>query len=143
MLYLESIQKRKIDGRKQEGFTLMELMVGISLFALALFPVMTVLANSLAFGKFSENRVLAMNQTRRTIENIRRVSDASGLATVVSTNWNQNLSSVLTGGNLTVTDLSGNPLQNNADPLPIRVGVTWTEKGKTAAYRIETKVTQR
>ncbi len=125
----------------------MELMIGLSIFSIALFGMMMLLGESLALGKFSNSRTIAMNETRRTIEELRRVADANNLATVASTNWttwaNQNLSNLLENQAVVVTDLQGNPLQNNADPLPVRARISWTEKGKAAVYSVDTLVTKR
>ena len=127
-------------GSKKRGFTLLEVMFGISLFALALFPTLTILGQSLTFGSYANNRAIAMNEARRVIEDIRRIADTSGLSALVGQTWT---GTSLTGEGISVSDLSNNPLQNNADPLPIRVTVTWTEKGKTTSYRVETMVTDR
>ena len=125
---------------KKRGFTLLEVMCGISLFALALFPTLTVLAQSLTFGTYANNRAIAMNEARRVIENMRRIADTSGLDALIGLTWT---GTSLTGEGISVSDLSNNALVNNTDPLPIRVTVTWTEKGKTTLYRVETMVTDR
>lgn len=139
---------KKVGFRISEtGFTLLELMIGLSLFSFALFGMMLLLGESLALGKFSNTRTIAMNETRRTIEELRRVADANGLATVVSTNWTTwaslNLNNTLANQTVTVTNLQGNPLQNSVDPLQVRVRIDWTEKGKATAYAVDTLVTKR
>ena len=128
-----------------KGFTLMELMIGVGLFAIVLFGIMLLIGESLALGKFSNHRTVAMNEARRVIEEIRQVADQNDLATVVSTNWATWADTVnaLPSETTTVTDLQGNPLQNNVDPLQIRVTVSWTEKGKISAYAVDTMVTKR
>lgn len=142
---------KNIGGKKfrieRSGFTLMELMIGIGLFTIALFGAMSVLSESLSFGKFSESRTLAMNEVRRVAEEIRRLADTGGLASVVNNNWAawtaQNLSNTLDNETVMVTDFQDNPLQNNANPLPVRVRVNWTEKGKVTTYVVDTLVTKR
>src|SRR3989338_509934 len=57
-----SRKKKEINLRSLTGFTLIEVMVGIALFATALFPVMLMLGKSLTFGSFSHNRTIAMNE---------------------------------------------------------------------------------
>ena len=118
----------------------MELMIGIALFSIALFGIMLLLSQSLALGKFSNNRIVAVNEARRVIEDIRHTADTNGLTGVSATfpnGWAQNLST-LPSGTATLTYL-----QNSVDPLPIRVTVNWAEKGKSAAYSVETLVTKR
>ncbi len=124
----------------KKGFTFLELMVGISIFTFALFPMMLMLTQSLAFGTMAGNRTIAMNEARRVMEDIRRVADTNGLASLVGMSWT---GTSLSSETISVTDSSGNALQNNADPLPVRVTVSWSEKGKTTLYRIQTLVTQR
>ncbi len=130
--------------RSLTGFTLMEVMVAISIFAIALLGTLALMGQSMAFGKYANNRTIAQNEARRVFENVRRVADASGLATVASTNFNETLSdNTLKSGTIAVTDLSGNALTNNADPLPVRVTVSWSQKGQTLTYILDTMVTQR
>lgn len=125
----------------------MELMIGISLFAIALFGVLMVLGESMALGKLSGNRTAAVNETRRVVEEIRRLADANGLASVVGRDWTawaaQNLGNTLSNQNTTVTNLQGGALPLNTDPLPVRVTVSWTERGKSTVYRVDTLVTSR
>jgi len=131
---------KKNDGKGKKGFTLLELTVGIAIFTFALFPMMLVLSQSLTFGTFANNRTIAMNEARRVVEDIRRVTDTNGLANLVGMTWS---GTVLPSESISVTDLSGNALQNNANPLPVRVTISWGEKGKTTLYQVDTKVTQR
>lgn len=128
----------------KKGFTLVELMAGMGLFAFALLGLLALMMQSLELGHFSSNRTIAVNELRQVIEDIRRVVDTSGLDAVVNTNFNKTLSdTVLKDGSVAVTDLNENALVNNADPLPVRIKITWDEKGKTAIYTIDTKVTKR
>ena len=136
----------KMIGKSAEkGFTLIEVMAGMGLFAFALLGLLALMAQSLEFGHFSSNRTIAINEIRQTIEDIRRVADVSGLTTVRSTNFDETLSdSTLKSGSITVTDTSGNALSSNSsDPLPVRIKITWSEKGKTTSYTVDTKVTKR
>ena len=139
---METMEERicQKSNSKKKGFTLLEVMFGISLFAMALFPIMMVLAQSLTFGSYANNRAIAMNEARRVVEDIRRVADTSGLNALIGKSWS---GTVLPSETISVTDLFNNLLQNNADPLPIRATIVWTEKGKTTSYRVETMVTDR
>ena len=129
---------------KQRGFTLIEVMAGMGLFTFALLGLLALLAQSLEFGDFSKNRMIAINEIRQVVEDIRRVADTSDLDGVASTTFDTTLSDdVLKSGAITVTDLDGNPLVNNADPLPILITITWNEKGRTVSYSVVTQVTER
>ena len=128
----------------KKGFTLIEVMVAIGIFAIAVFGTLALIGQSISFGKHTHNQTIAANEAKRVLENVRRVADASGLATVASNNFNETLnSSLLQSGTVTVTDLSGNSLVSNADPLPVRVTVSWTQKGQATTYKLDTMVTQR
>lgn len=129
-----------IREKRNLGFTLVEIMFGISLFVLALFPLLSVLGQSLSFGTYANNRAIAMNEARRVMEDVRRVADTSGLASVASLSYT---GTALPGEAISITDLSGNPLTNNANPLPLQVTVNWTEKSRTVQYRVVTMVTER
>ncbi len=131
---------KKKEKKTKKGFTLLELMVGISIFTFALFPMMMMLSQSLTFGSTTANRTIALNEARRVTEDIRRVADTNGLVSLVGMSWT---GTSLPSETIAVTDSSGNALQNNADPLPVRVTISWSEKGKTSLYRIQTLVTQR
>src|SRR3989338_1914398 len=142
---MEMTEARKQNwGRQEKGFTFIELMLGISIFVTALFGLMYVLAQSLAMGQFSNDRTIAMNDARRGVEEIRNVADSSGLPTVVGTNWvtwaNVNLANALSGETVSVTDRQGNSLPVDTDPLPVRVSISWTEKGKASFFNIDTLV---
>ena len=127
---------KKIELRRPKtGFTLMELMIGVALFSFALFGMMALLGETLAMGKFSEGRLIAMNEARRVIEAIRREADTNvnGLAgtanTINQTNWTQG-GNTLTNKAVTGTDTNDNRLPNNDDLLPVRAKGSWTVKGK-------------
>ena len=126
--------------RSKRGFTLLETVMGMGLFATALFGILMVLVESLAFGKYAQDRTIAIHEARRVVEDIRRIADTSGLASLVGASWT---SSELPSETISVTDFSNQALQNNADPLSVRVNIGWNEKGRTNNYQVETLVTQR
>ena len=133
--------KRKVKPKKSKlGFTLLELMVGIGLFTFALFPTMLMLGDALALGKFAENRNIAMNEARRVVEDIRQLADTDGLSALVGASWS---GTVLPSENISVTDSNGVALANDDDPQSVQVTVSWSEKGKTVSYSVETLVTER
>ena len=138
--------KEKARTRKR-GFTLIELMMGVSLCSIALFGTMLIIGQSLAMGGFTGNRAIAMNEMRQVVEESGRVTDNDGVATMVSTNWTnwatQNLNNTLENQSVAVTNSAGGTLLNNANPLPIRITINWTEKGKATVYSVDTMVTQR
>src|SRR3989338_8137190 len=105
------------EQKSKSGFTLVEFTFGAAIFAIAVFGTIALLGESLSFGKFSNSQMIAMNETRRVLEEIRHVADTDGLANVADNDWtawaSQNLNNPLENQAITVTDLQGNPLENN------------------------------
>lgn len=142
-------QKTKLKKRNEKAFTLIEVMFGVAIFAIALFGVMMTLGYSLTMSTFADNRAIAMNKAQRVIEELRRVADINGLAALPATannNWTtftnpnlNNTTSTLDSENITVTAPNGWAV----DPVSIRVLVTWNEKGKNTVYAVDTMVTDR
>ncbi len=141
--------KAKAKKKNELAFTLIEVMFGVAIFAIALFGVMMTLGYSLTMSTFSDNRAIAMNKAQRVIEELRRVADTNGLAALQATannNWTtftnpnlNNTTSTLDSENITVTAPNGWA----ADPVSIRVSVNWAEKGKNTVYAVDTMVTDR
>ena len=132
--------------KTEVGFTMIETLTAISLFGLALFGTLELISVALASGKFSQNRAIAMNDSRLVLEQIRTEAETNGLTGVTGTNWttwaNQNLCNPacdLAGENTVVTYPQGTA----GDPLAVRVTLNWTEKGKASRYIVDTMVTKR
>lgn len=127
----------KKNRQNNQGFTLMETVVGVGLFALALFFSLQTMSFSLEFGQSSGDRMTAINETRRVLEQMRRAADVNGLASVANTAWTTG--NALPGQNVVVTYPQGAGL----NPLPVRVSMNWTEKGKAISHTIDTLITDR
>ena len=137
--------KVKEGGENEQGFTLIEVAMGIAIFAIAVVGIMMTLGHSLTMSTFANNRALAMNKAQGVLEEIRRVADQNGPAAVAAgdwTNWvaanvTNNPSDILDNELVMVTDLGG------GNPRGIQVTITWNEKGKQTTYAVSTMVTQR
>lgn len=122
------------------GFTMIETLTAVSLFAVALFGTLKFMNESLAFGKFSESSAIAMNDTRLVLEQIRSQADTNGLAGVTGFAWTgAAVSNLIENEAVLVTFPQGTGL----DPLPVQVTVRWTDKGRAAQYTVDTLITQR
>jgi type II secretory pathway pseudopilin PulG len=149
-------RKIKIEKNSERAFTLVEVMFGITIFALALFGVMMTLGYSLTMSSFANNRAIAMNKAQQIIEALRREADTNGLTSAVNranTNtpnyWetftSQNLDgtqNTLENERIFVEDPDGGQV-NNTNPAEIRVRITWNEKGKNTIHAVDTMVTDR
>lgn len=122
---------------REKGFTLMETVIAVGLFAISLFFSLQLMSHSLSFGETSENRAIAINETRQVLEQIRREADINGPASVANTQWATG--TVLPGQNVVVTYPQGTGL----NPLPVRVSMNWNEKGKPSSHTVDTLITTR
>ena len=123
------------------GLTLMEVVMTMSVFAiaiLALFGVYGTLASTREIGR---NLNQAMADAQTVLERMRE-SSGSGLSSVTGTDWGtwaqQNNLTRLSGEAVTVTYAD-----TNADPLDVTVRVAWMEQGRTRSAELQSAITQR
>ncbi|OGW80895.1 MAG: hypothetical protein A3G33_05795 [Omnitrophica bacterium RIFCSPLOWO2_12_FULL_44_17] len=128
------------------GFTLMETVIAIGLFAIALFGILSLIDSSLSLGEFSENRSKAINKARQVMEEVRTVIENNGLSiTHGADSWatwiSANISSTIPSEQISVTfpGVSG----TIPNPLPVKVNVSWSEKGKMITHSVEALMTNR
>src|SRR3990167_7414551 len=114
--------KVKEEKKNEQGFTLIEVAMGIAIFAIAVVGIMMTLGHSLTMSTFANNRATAMNKTQYVIEEVRWLADTTGLVIMVTTarnrNWNTWVAQnwvvqdpnyvALESENINVTDLNGN-----------------------------------
>lgn len=125
------------------GFSLFEVTTGIALFAIAMFGISASINQSLSMSTFSKNRIIAMNDSRRVLEEIRKTAEdpgiGGGLAGITgTTDWSPFLVGGLDNEAVVVTIPNA-----GADPLQVQVLISWDEKGKTSNYVTNTLVTKR
>ena len=128
---------------QQKGFTLLETTVAIFLFTFVIFGILMVLSQSLGLGRFSESRMIAVSEMRRLTEAMRKQVqvNTSGLSSITSsTTWAT--SSITNALKDEVPNVSF-PQGTGQDPLPVQITLTWTEKGRSVSYTIDTLVTKR
>ena len=123
--------------RSRTGFSLLEVMAGVAIFGIALLGMLALMAQSLAMGQFANNRIIAINEARKALEDVRNSVDAFGVASV---NCAQS-----TGG----TALSNETIEISCpgglggDPLRVQAKVSWTERKKSVSYIVDTMMTRR
>ncbi len=127
--------------RRAKGFTLMEIVMAMMVFAVAVVSLAGVFLGIFSLGESGRNLTQALNDARAVMEGIRETS-ASGLSTVTSTNWTtwaqaQGLTSLR---NEAITVTYTNP---STDPLPVTVQVSWQERGQNRSATVDTLVTRR
>jgi Tfp pilus assembly protein PilV len=151
---LNSLNERKQFSGGKRGFSILEVVVGIGLFAISLFGLLSLISHSLSMNELSESRVAAINDARRVVEAIRReveINDINGVVLVTDTpiasstpgGWSTFLNAGLPNENVAVT--LARPV---VDPLALQVVVTWDEEGaggvaRQSSYAVSTAVTRR
>ena len=132
---------RCILAKKRQGFSLMEVVVSMAVFVIALMTLMAFYTTTAQLNESSRNLARATNDLRMVVEGVRDLSSA-GLATVTATNWTnwatgEGLTSLRDEVvNVTFVDI-------NADPLQVNVQISWTERGRARTAAVDTLVTQR
>ena len=134
--------------RRNGGFTLVEVMISMLLFAASLAAFTAFYASTARLNESSRNLTRAMNDARVVMEAIRDTAQASGLTgsggvvTLYPQGSNLGVGFGLTSlRNEWVSTVYSNP---SADPLPVTVQVTWQEAaGHSRSASLDSLVTRR
>ena len=132
--------KKEIPGGSK-GFTLMEVLMAMMMFATAFIVLMGIYVGIAGMRESSRNTTQAMADARAVVEAMRD-SSASGLNNVTGQNWAQ---WALNNG---LTSLQNEAVlvtyvNRNADPLEITVRIDWQERGRNRFTTVSTLMTQR
>jgi prepilin-type N-terminal cleavage/methylation domain-containing protein len=126
---------------RRSGFTMIEVMVAMTVFVIAIVALMGVYLGIAALSESSRNLTQAMADARVVLEGLRDTS-GGGLAAVTGTDWtawaeNNGLTSLRDEA---VTVTYADPA---ADPLSVTIQVTWEERQRARAATLNTLVTRR
>ncbi len=132
--------KKEIPGGSK-GFTLMEVLMAMMMFATAFIVLMGIYIGIAGMRETSRNITQAMADARAVVEAMRD-SSAGGLNNVTGQNWAQ---WALNNG---LTSLQNEAVlvtyvNRNADPLEITVRIDWQERGRNRFTTVSTLMTQR
>lgn len=126
--------------KREQGFTLSELLFAICVMIPVLFGIISVTYYTLRAGETSRKVMTALQDAHTVIEQIRRESDQS-LNQVVATFPN---GLAVSGFNtLTNEQIVVSYADPNADPLAVTVTVNWTDQGRAMTRVLSTQVTNR
>ena len=131
--------------RSRSGFTLVEILVSMLVFTVAVLAIIGVYVSIAQLNEGSRTLMTAANDARAVLEAIREDSDIGGL-TQVKAKWPNAVviqRTALPGETATVCYGNCASPTLGADPLPVTVRVDWPERGRTRSVTVDTLVTQR
>jgi len=126
----------KIKLRSKKGFTLIELMVGVTIMLVAILASLSGFLGSLALNNANHNLTIAVNDAQYVLEQIKGLD----YATCIQTNFSGGCYTLPTFSNLPneVVDLYPSPtIGSSISTITIRV--RWQDKGQTRSFSLATK----
>ncbi len=137
-----------LSSKRRNGFTLIELMIGITLVGTVLLSLLAGYMACLTLNEISRDIMIATEDARRVIEQMRSLS-VSTLSDITGINWTtwavNNGLNALTSEQITVSytdrDATGTGLDD--DPLYVTVTVNWQEKTRARGFSLVALITVR
>ena len=115
-------QKRKVGFNSQQGLTLIEVLVGLAIFATVMGSSLYAMTKAQQFSEDSRARLTAMNAARSVLETVKQTS----LPSIPNINLNSFIPNSLQNGNITM-NVGSETGDLNEDPIAtITVVVSWT-----------------
>lgn len=130
---------------KISGFTLLELMIGVTVLIIALVGLIAAYTGCFSLNESARNLTIAINDAQCVMEEIRAMNIPTNITAEGWTNWAANNPPNGGGCNrlnneaITVTYPSG----TTATPLEILITVNWTEKNRQRSTRLATLLSER
>lgn len=125
------------------GLTLVELLVGAAILALAIVTLVDVFVRNLALTEHARNLAWAMNDATRVMERVRQQNSGAACTTPTLTpptgfaSWDAWLGAPAGGGGKSVQpnpateELVVPPSTSGTDPIQVTVAVCWRHRGRT------------
>jgi len=126
------------------GFTLVEGLFAIVLMTIVIAAVGSSFQYAASMNAFAQDKIAAANDAEKTMEEVRRVANSSGLAaTSTASTWTTWISAQTFSGLPDESVAVTFPAGTAGDPLQVLVTVTWSEKSATRAFKLYSLVTKR
>lgn len=121
---------------KNRGLTLLELMIGVAIFIVAVISLLGAYVGALVMSEGSRNLNTALNDATRVIEEMRNVPFGS-VSTTDWTTWARN------NGANSLNSEAITTIYQGSDPLTVTVTVSWADKNRPRSTSLVTVITQR
>ena len=124
---------------KNNGFTLVELLVAVAVLAFGVTGTLLFFINAMTAREYAEDLAVASTHAEMVLE---EAITESTLADITAEDW---AAWAVTQGINTLPSESFSvtyPAGTSADPLEIQVTVSWVRKGRTSSVNLATQVTK-
>ena len=126
---------------REEGFTLVEVMMAMMIFVTSIVIVMGIYGGIATMRESSRNMTRAMADARAVMEGLRNES-VSGLAAVTAEDWTDWADTE--GLNTLVNEVITVTFADEGDdPLDVVVQIDWEERGRDRTVTVNTLLTSR
>jgi prepilin-type N-terminal cleavage/methylation domain-containing protein len=112
----------------KQGFTLIELMITVTVLACGIIPVIAILSSAMRVEQIAEGQVIALQLAQEQVEAFKDTAFASIVASARAP---------VTG----FTAYERKVEVSGADPKDVKVTVYWTVKGEEQSISLETLIT--
>ncbi len=129
------MQKRKIIKLTRRGFSLIELMFGVSILLVTIIAALSSTINSMFLSESSRNLVTASNDAQYVLEQIKTQS-FSNIPTYISSISSSKFNN-LSGETVT---FPGPAYTSNLDTITVQIN--WNERNATRTFSITTRFAQ-
>jgi len=129
----------------------MEVLLALFIFAIILVSVASAFNFGAAMNAVARNKILATNDAKKIMEQVRMIADSLGLAAVTDADYWENVNGTgwlqtetFSSSALNDIDMSVSfPDNPTEDPLHVLVTISWTEKNGAKTYQLHNKITRR
>lgn len=149
----------KINLRSEAGASIMEVLFATAIFAAILVAMGSGFNHAASMNAYIKNKSSAANDAKKIMEQVRMLTDTSGLAAVMEadtwkkpdgTGWlQQNINRANEDMGVTFPDCTDqndpepSDCPENGDPLHVRVIISWQEKTTEKQFQLDGLFTQR
>ncbi len=112
--------------KREEGFTLLELVIGIGILLIAILGILSVYNHSTLLGLYSQDYALALQSAQAKMEEIRH----HGTISQIMTDYAQGGALGNTFDPEGLTGKGNITFDNSTSAIGVRVSVCWSEKGR-------------